>query len=205
MLDLEATLNFLNTDERFKDYKKILFGFSEGGYATTSVLSLTEENILGAVSISGYYDAENLAMEKGFEYVNFISYFGKPLVWIKEKCNFNDYLSIRATDSINNSKLPVFLAHGSNDTLITYKKLDTYSKVEASDRVFKYTKEATHSGILYSDRALEYQEKVKADLKKLSGKEKEDYYKTIDDDLYGEINQELFSQVLTFFEYCKEH
>lgn len=203
LIDLEGTLNFLNTDSRFKSYKKLLFGFSAGGYAATSILSLTEENIIGTVSVSGYYDAENLIAEKGYEYVNFLSFMGKPLVWVKEHSLFGDYLSIRANDAINNSKIPVFLAHGTRDTLITYKKLDTYSKVEESDRVFKYVKEASHSGILYSNRAIEYQRKVNNDLAKLSDMEKKDYYNTIDDSLYGEINDELFPKIIDFFEYCK--
>lgn len=202
LIDLEGTLSFLNTDYRFKDYKKLLFGFSAGGYASLSVLSLTDENILGSCAISSYYDAENLVYEKGFEYVNFLAFFGKPLVWIKEKRLFDDYLTIRATDAICNSNVPVFLAHGTKDTVITYNKLDTYSKIEESDRVFKYSKEATHSGILYSDRALEYQKEVKATLGKLKGKEKEKYFNQIDDMLYSELNEELFERVLQFFEYC---
>ena len=190
LIDLEKTLDFLNTDTRYKDYKKLLFGFSEGGYSVTSVLSLNVDNVYGVAAVSAYNDAKHLVLEKGFEYAGPFVYLGWPLIVMKEAIVFKDYLDIKAEDAINSSTTPVFLAHGTNDSTVTYK-LSALSKFEDSNRVVKHLEEAGHGSLLYSKRAREYQHEVK-----------EKNIENVDRTLYNELNGELFSQILDFFASC---
>lgn len=205
LIDLDYTMTFLNTNPRFKDYKKLLFGFSAGGYAVCSILAKTQENIIGVASVSSYNDAKNLVFEKGLEYVGALAYFGKPVVEAMEWLRFRDYLNITAKSAIDGSTTPVFLAHGLSDTLITYDTLSTARFYENGSRVTKYTEDATHSGILFSEAARSYKEKVDSDIKKLKGKEKMDYISKVDDAKYTEINSVLFNQITAFYETCIEN
>lgn len=190
LMDLEKTLNFLNTDSRYKDYKKLLFGFSEGGYSVCSSLALNIENVYGVVAISAFNDAKNLVKNKGFEYVGPLVYLGCPLIYLKEAIVFNGYLDIYANEAINNSNTKVFLAHGTKDTTIPYD-LSVIKNFEDSNRVLKYMDEATHTNILYSKKARDYQKEVK-----------DNKIEDVNRDIYNELNDELFTQILDFYHTC---
>ena len=190
LIDLEKTLNFLNTDSKYKDYKKLLFGFSEGGYSAASVLKLNVENVYGVATVSAFNDARDLVKDKGFEYVGPLVYLGCPLIYLKEAIVFNGYLDIMASDAINESNIPVFLAHGTNDKTVTYN-LSILTHFEESNRVMKYKEEAGHGEFLYSKRARNYQKEVK-----------EKNIEDVDRSLYNELNNELFSNILDFFASC---
>ena len=203
LIDLKYTIDFLNSSEPFKDSKKLLFGFSAGGFATSAVLSFNQPNIVASVSVSAFNDSSSLLIEKGKSYVGPIVYAGKWLVDIIQNKKFGNYLNYTSIDGINSSNKPVFVVHGTNDKTI---RIDVDSIVAKENEItnpnFKSYIEngATHTSILYSNEAVLYQNEVNAILKKINNKNKKvTYVSTVDDYKYSEINSDLFNKINEFY------
>lgn len=198
LIDCDFALRFLESNPRFKNYKKFLFGFSAGGYGVTSVLAL-HKDIKAVASVSGYNNAKTLVVAKGKQYTGPIVYLGKPVIDMLQYIKFKDYLDITAEDAINSCDVAVFLAHGTNDKLIIYNTLSTAHNFENSNRVKLYLEDAEHSPILFSKEAREYKIMCDKKIKKLHGKAKKDYIASIDDLKYSEINLPLMEEIKDFY------
>lgn len=206
LIDLESALTFLNTNNDFKNYKKLLFGFSCGAYASCAIFNLNVLNIYGSVSISGFNDASNLIFNKGKEYVGLLAYLGKDFINLIQTNKFKEYSNYLAIDGINTTTLPFFIIHSLKDKTITY---DTCSILSLKNKinnqnVFTYLdKENDHSSLIYSDEAKDYQKNINSSLKKIKSKqEKIQFVKNVNDYKYCEVNYYLYSNILSFYDYC---
>lgn len=203
LIDLKYTLDYLNTHELLKNSKKYLFGFSAGGFASSSVLSFNQKNIIASVSISAFNDASSLLIDKGKSYVGPIVYTGKWLVDIIQKNKFGEYLNYTAIDGINNANIPVLVAHGKEDKTIRYDvdSIICKEKQITNDNYVSYSIDsATHTSILYSKEAIAYQKEVNDTLKKIKNKEeKQIYVNQVDDYKYSQLNNTLFESILSFY------
>jgi hypothetical protein len=113
---------------------------------------------------------------------------------------------------INSTDIPVLIAHGDKDSVISFNGQSVISHREEirKDNVFYYVgtgEQAGHNTILHSKHAIAYQEKVKNDLKNLK-KEKEGdltkeelvaFCKGVDHTLYSEVNEGLMGEIVDMF------
>lgn len=189
LIDLDKTLDFLNTDERFKDFNKYLFGFSAGAYASCAVLQFDKPNVKGVAAISGYDDAKNLFFEKGKQYAGPLAYIGIPLVALKQQNTFKDYLDIKASVAIKHSNKKVFIANSVDDHTVNYDLSILKQLEEDSNIISLKVSGHSHSGILYSDNAIEYQKDMKG---------KSD----VDRARFNELNSSLFEAILDYYSSC---
>ena len=65
IIDLKSCLEFIKTRPDLKDYKKVLFGHSWGGYSSLNVLPFTneEDNITCAVTMGAPYNSSEITYE----------------------------------------------------------------------------------------------------------------------------------------------
>ena len=61
-LDLDAALDYIESDESLNSFPVFLMGHSWGGYAVTAVLNFDHE-IAGSVSVAGYNDPMTMISE----------------------------------------------------------------------------------------------------------------------------------------------
>ena len=203
LVDLESTLNFIKSNNELNNLPLLLFGYSAGGFASTSIFNIDDYNVLASVSVSGYNDANQLMISKGKEYVGFVSYLGLPSINIITNQRYNSYKSYTALSGINTTLVPIFIIHGIEDEVISYEKhsiISQQAKV-SSNCVFKTHQNKGHVSILYDESAVLYQKEVDdklSNIKKYEDKQK--YVKTVDDELYSKINYTLANDVIEFYQ-----
>ncbi len=206
VIDLKNTLDYLNQDIRFKNRKKLLFGFSWGGYATVSIFNFQTQDIYGSVSLSGYNDAENLIFNKGKSYVGPLAYTGKGIVELIQNVRFKGNEFYTGIDGINHTTTPFFIAHGHQDTTIRFKEdsiLFNKNLITNPNVTYYESLDAGHSSLMYSNRANEYRKEVDAQLKSMKDyDDKVEYVKTIDNVIYSELSIDLFEKINEFYQIC---
>lgn len=197
-VDLDYTLSFLNSDIRFKDYNKLLVGFSCGGFAVGAINNLSHKNIIGCISISGFYDSKTIIQEKGKEYTGILAYFGIPVLNFLERDKFGKYLDYNAVDGINKNEIPYLVIQGELDPVVRYNIDSIYSKskeIKNPNVMYYLAKGKDHGGVIYSNNANKYKKEVLADLSKLSYEDKKAYNKNVDDFLYSELDNEVIKVI----------
>ena len=210
--DLDAVLDFLASSEKYADMPKLLIGHSWGGYAAASVLSLHKE-VKAAVCIAPMCNGSTVMVEKSVEYVDKVAYTVKPLFDTYQKYLFGDYTQYNAVDGINSTDIPVLVAQGVDDTVITPDKLSITAHLDKitneNVRVYYGTGlQGTHSGIWHSIEAEEYVRKIEKELlsleekkgEKLTSDELAAFYENVDHRLYSEVNGELVDLIFKTFE-----
>ena len=203
LVDLESTLYFLNTHSVFKDSKKLLFGYSAGGFASTSIFNITSENILASVSVSAYYNAKDMMVNKAKKYIGHLSYVGSPIINIIQNRRYSKYLSYNSINGINNVSTPILLIHAENDKTIDLNKesiLSQKDNITNQNVNYMILDNHTHTSVFYTNEAIEYRNMVDKKISSIKNyKEKQEYVKTINDSLYSQINKNLFNQIITFY------
>jgi predicted alpha/beta-fold hydrolase len=204
LIDLENALYFLNEDTNYKNYKKLLFGYSLGGYASTAIFNLDVKNVYGSVSISGFNDASNLIFNKGKSYVGPLAYLGKPIINTIQSKRFKEYNNYTALSGINKVDTPIYLIHGLNDTTIRYKN-DSISILKDDiinkNVLYHIEENKDHVSILYSDEANEYRNEIDTNLSKIKKyDEKAEFVKNVDDYKYSKLNMKLYQSIISFYD-----
>ncbi len=213
LVDLDNALTYIERSERFSSAKRFLFGHSCGGYAVTSVLEL-HDGINAVVAVAPVNNCYTLIIDKGKQYVGSLADVGLPSTFIKayQAVLFGKYIKCSGVKGINSVNIPVLIAHGVNDKVISYteQSVIAYRDHIVNPNVEYYIGEGLiggHDTIWRSERAVEYQEQVAKDLEKLkeakgddlSREELVNFYSQVDDELYSEINYDLMAEALRIY------
>lgn len=211
LIDLEGTIKYIKSVDALSKMPLFLIGHSWGGYAATSVLSLCD-GIRACASIAAMHDACMLMTEKAEQYVGKIGKFPEPFFNLYQKMIFGDYVNCNAIRGINQSNIPVLVAHGRTDETISFEKQSVIAyKDEITNPYVRYYigegLQGSHTGIWHSDASERYQRQVKADLRalekekgNLTYEEKAAFYAEVDHALYSEVNVELMNQIKQLFD-----
>lgn len=214
LADLDNTLEYISNSSRFKNMPLMLFGYSCGGYAATSVLAL-RNNIMAVAAIAPVNNCFMLILDKGKQYMGKFATEGLPEVFLSayQGILFDKYSTLSGVKGINRAKIPVFIAHGINDSVISF---DTQSIIAHRDEIkninvrYYITSGLTggHETVWHSERSAKYRLKVAKDLemlkieegKEFSERSIERYVKTVDHKLYSEVNSELMKKIVDMFD-----
>ncbi len=210
--DLDAALNYVKEDNLLSKMPLFLLGHSWGGYAVSSVLELHPE-VRACVCIAPMYSGASIMVEKAEQYAGKIAYASKPIFDIYQKILFGDYVNYNAVRGINSTDIPVLIAQGVDDKVITAKEQSiTAHRAEITNPNVEYYwglgSQGDHLGIWHSDASCEYQRDVESRLKlleleagrELTGEERAEFYKGIDHRLYSEVDPVLLSKIFETFE-----
>jgi len=217
LVNLDHALTYIKNNKQFSQYPLLLFGHSWGGYAATAVLSI-HKNVRACAAVAPFYSGYTLFVEKGDQYTApfadmLKTDFPKDFLNIYQKMLFGDYTKYNAVDGINSTDIPVYIAHGNRDFVISFEHQSVIChRSEIRKRNVTYyvgtDEQAGHNTILHSPRAVAYQEKVKKDLKRLKKEydreltqaEQAAFCDGVDHALYSEINTEMMRDILHMFD-----
>ena len=202
--DLDAVLNYLSDHPTYSAMPRVLVGHSLGGNAVASVLSLHSE-VKAAACIAPMADASTLMVETARQRVGDLAATIKPLFDAYQEHLFGDYTQLNAIRGINDSGIPVLIAHGVEDETIPHDSLGVtarLSEITNPNVTVCYTKgwQASHTGVWHSVDAMQYAERVAQDVEGLSDEEKAAYYATVDHRRYSAVNEVLMMKIDTVFE-----
>lgn len=203
-VDLDHTLTFMESDNRFKNYKKLLVGFSCGAFAVGAIGNLDHKNICGCITICGFNNSKTVLQEKGKFYTGPIAYFGIPALNEIERYKFGNYLEYTAVGGINHSNLPTLVVHSNDDPTVSpdvesiMKRKDDITNPNVS---YLSIDNRGHSDVFYTDEAIKYQKEVLNDLSKLSYEDKKNYCKNVDDYRFSKLDYNLTQ---AFDELCQK-
>lgn len=211
-LDLDAALTFAENDARLNSLPVYLMGHSWGGYAAAAVLNFNHK-IAGAASISGYNEPIEMILEWTEDMMGGFRYAMYPFIWTYNKALFGQYSGMTAVNGINKSNVPVLIIHGTEDGTIGYDKSSIISereKITNPNAQFLTLDGKGHNNLFYTAEALEYINEFNKDYRVIydqyNGEIPEDVLEEIysgsDRELINTPNEELLSQIESFFLSC---
>ena len=212
LVDLDNALKYIEKDSYLSSKPLFLLGHSWGGYAVTSVLAL-HKNIKACAAIAPFNSGYTLIYEKGEQYAGpFVGGIPKVFLDVYQKILFKNYTKYDAVKGINSTDIPVLIAHGNEDSVISFSYQSVISRKDQirKNNVFYYVgtdENAGHNTIMHSKAAVKYQKKVAKELAQLkeskgealSEKDLKDFCATVNHSLYSEVNDDLMCQIIDTF------
>ncbi len=212
LVDIDNVINYLQNNPEFKNMPMFTMGHSWGGYAASSVLAL-KGGINACAVIAPMRNGATLMLEKGEQYAGKLAKASTPILNTYQKLLFGKYTEYDAIRGINESNISVLIAQGIDDKIITFDGQSITAKMDeiTNPNVVYYIGrgvQGDHNNIWHSERAACYQMAVESDLKlleiqkgsELTKEEKAEYYKTVDHELYSEVNYDLMEQIVALFD-----
>jgi len=132
VLDLDAALDWVESDSRFDGVPVFLYGHSWGGYAVTAIFHFGHAQIAASASVSGFDRALPMIVEWGRDMMGPLIYAEIPFIWLNQKLTFGDAFGLSAVDAINSTSTPVLIIHGNADTTVGF---DTVSIISQKNRI----------------------------------------------------------------------
>ena len=132
VLDLSATLFYIEKNNRFGYNDIALLGHSRGGYAACCVLA-EDYDISAVISISGVNSAMEGVLSTSSNYIGNLAYTNYGFLWLYQAILFGtETLNLKANEEIAKSKVPVLIVHGEKDNKVPLNK---YSIISYKDEI----------------------------------------------------------------------
>lgn len=130
--DLEATLDFIEENNRFEFDNIALLGHSRGGYAVCCALS-SHHNIAAVVSISGINSAMEGVIGASTQHIGNFAYANYGFLWLYQTMLFGaDTVNLRADKILSATDTPALIIHGENDSNVP---IDRFSIISHRDSI----------------------------------------------------------------------
>ena len=212
LIDLDAALTYISTQDEFTSLPILLFGHSWGGYAVANILH-DDHEIAGVVTVSGANSAMEMIVEQGRNMMGGFIDIQYPYLWLYQRILFGKTASLNAVDAINHSDVPVLIVHGTEDELVAYDGSAIIANIGAitnpNVRTLSLSEPGRngHDNLFRSDAAINYIEEINGNYRKLYNQYeqnipyevRQEFYSKIDRALAQEINRELMDEFHAFF------
>lgn len=133
VLDLEATLKYVENCQRFGYNSIVVLGHSQGGYAACCSLDRFPQ-ISAVVTVSGVNSAMEGVMGPAAEYVGPLAYGNYGFLWLYQAMLFGTRtVDLEAAEEISDSDVPVLVIHGADDEQIPADRLSILSHRDEID------------------------------------------------------------------------
>lgn len=130
ILDLNATLDFIEANDRFNFNNIALMGHSRGGYAVCCALE-SNYDISAVISISGINSAMEGIIGASTKYVGNFAYANYGFLWLYQSMLFGqDIVNLRADKILNTTSTPALIIHGSEDSTVPMDRFSIISHRE---------------------------------------------------------------------------
>lgn len=212
LIDLDAALSYINTQEAFDSLPILLFGHSWGGYAVANVLHYDHE-IAGIATVSGANSPMEIILEQGKKMMGGFIYTQYPFLWLYQSILFGKTASLNAVDAINGSNVPVLIIHGTKDDFVEFEGSSIISNINditnpnVRSIALSESGHNGHNNLFLSDAAMAYIDDLNKVYRKLYDQYeqnipyevKQDFYSKVDRSLAKDINRELMDEINVFF------
>lgn len=213
LIDLDAALTYIESDDTLNDLPVMLYGHSWGGYAVTSVLNYNHD-ITAAASISGFNSPIELLIEQAESMMGFFAYVEYPYEWAYQTMLFGSTAWTTAVDGINHTDASVMIIHGNADELIAYDGAGIIShrdEITNPNVVYKTCSaenENGHNDLFVSDAASKYIKEKNTEYKELYDRYdgnipddvRAEYYEGVDKFRTSELDADFMDEINRFFE-----
>lgn len=130
VLDLEATLEHIENNNRFGFLDIALLGHSRGGYAACCTIN-SGFDISAVVSVSGINSAMEGVIGSSVEQVGPLAYGNYGFLWAYQAMLFGtNTLNLNAAEEISKSDTPCLIIHGENDSDVPLDRFSIISHKE---------------------------------------------------------------------------
>ena len=212
LLDLDAALTYINTQEEYAALPVLLFGHSWGGYAVANILHY-DYDIAGIVTVSGPNSSMEMIIEQGRSMMGGFIDIQYPYLWLYQLILFGETASLNAVDAINQSDVPVLIVHGTEDESVAYDGSSIISNIDAITNPHVKALSLSepgqngHKNLFNSVASRKYIDEINIEYRKLYDhyehnipyEVKQDFYSKIDRSLAQDLNRELMDEIQSFF------
>lgn len=215
-LDLEAALNYINSDQDLNSKSKYLMGHSWGGFAVAEALGYRDD-ITAVASIAGYAYPVELLAEQGSEMMGTDLTDGRAdfFFYISQLLSFGGKNYKRnAVDSINASDTPILLIHGTADEMISFDHaaliahLDELINPNVKTYIICKDGQNGHNNLFHPTEALSYIAEKNQEFNNLETQYQEEmplevrqkFVDSVDLDRVNQVNKELLDRISDFFD-----
>jgi len=212
LIDLDAALEYISTQQEFANLPILLFGHSWGGYAVANILHYDYE-IAGVATVSGANSAMEIIIEQGRSMMGGFISIQYPYLWLYQSILFGETASLNAVDAINQSDVPVLIIHGAEDEVVAYDGSSIISNINriTNPNVRTITLSepgrSGHNSVLRSNASIDYIDEINIEYRKLYNsyeqnipfEVKKDFYAKLDRSLAQDINRALMDEIHEFF------
>ncbi|MCR3922661.1 MAG: lysophospholipase [Firmicutes bacterium] len=212
LIDLDAALTYINTQEEFANLPILLFGHSWGGYAVANLLHYDYE-IVGVATVSGANSPMEMIIEQGRSMMGGFINIQYPYLWLYQRILFGETASLNAVDAINKSNVPVLIIHGTEDEFVAYEGSSIISNMirmtNPNVRTLLLSEPGRngHNNLFRSDAGMDYIDEINIEYRKLYDfyeqnipyEIKQDFYSQVDRSSAQDINRELMDEIHAFF------
>jgi len=162
--DLDAVLDYVESDPRFEKLPVMLFGHSLGAYASAAVLQY-EHNIAAVVAASGFDDPTEQWEYSVKRSTKVLGNIFSPYSRILMKFKLGDMSHFSAIDGINSKEIPVFIIQGTTDKFYgnvssIYEHRDKITNPNCSLILMSKENHHGHYDYFLSDKAISYRKKI---------------------------------------------
>lgn len=134
ILDLDATLDYIEENSRFGYRNIALMGHSRGGYAVSCVLGYGHD-IAAAISVSGVNSAMDGIMSYSTQHIGPLAYGNYGFLWAYQATIFGtDAVGLQAYEEISQSNVPVLVIQGAEDETFPPDEYSIYAHKEEISR-----------------------------------------------------------------------
>lgn len=141
-LDLDAALDYVQTDTTLQTLPVVLYGHSWGGYAVAAVLANHPE-VRAAVSLAGFATPAIALYDFAENRTGIFGVLAYPLFWGYHCLLFGQNANRSAISSINATAAPVMVVHGTEDNTLRYDV----------SGIIAHHEQITNPGVVYITRS----------------------------------------------------
>lgn len=213
VIDLDAALTYIESEERFKDMPVFLYGHSWGGYAVTAIFNY-DHNITASASVAGFNKPMGMIMEWTKDMMGGFAYVEYPYIRLYQQMIFGKNANMSAVDGINKTDTPILIIHGSKDTTVdfdgagTIAYRDEITNPNVQYKICDKERQNDHNHLFVAMEAIEYADEKNVIYDELweqydgeiPDEVNEKYYANVDKHKTSVVDDEFMQDVMKFYE-----
>lgn len=211
LIDLEAALAYIESDETLNEHDLVVLGHSWGGCAAANSLHLSDA-IKAVVAVSAPAHSLEMIFEQAQKSLGVFTYTQWPFLMVYERLSFGEYATYDAVEAINHSDAHTLIIHGKNDAVVDYDGSAIIAKREAithPDVQFITRDDANrddHNNLWRSEAAMLYFDDINQQYRALYDAHEgnipyainQAFYEDLDRFLLQELDEDLMMTMHTF-------
>lgn len=209
VIDLKYALEYIDSLEELKNYKKVIYGHSMGAYAAVNVLNYYD-NIKAVVSLSPFDESfSQVAHELETASLRNMKPYGFVFK-LFDKHRFKSYSKVSTKQTLLNTKVPVYVIAADRDTIVnSVYNFEEFKEACKDDETKKFllVKDRFHrpnltlEGAKYdNDTNEEYYRLYLENKCEIPQEKKDEFYGGLDYNKLVEMDEVVMSSIASFLE-----